>query len=78
MQLLDLQARKHLAVGPRPLVLVRDARLERGMAFLQGIETGLQCHGPPPLKVSCERHGNLNDTDRAMPIFSPRDSVGRA
>jgi hypothetical protein len=34
--------RVSISLSARPLVLVRDARLERGMAFLQGIEMGLQ------------------------------------
>ena len=75
LQLLDLQAREGLAVGPRSLVLVGDAQFERGMAFLQGIETGLQGHGPPPLKVSRDWHGNPIDMVGAMTNLPLRDSV---
>jgi hypothetical protein len=36
------------------------------MAFLQGIEMGLQGHEHTPLNVSHSHHGNLNDTPSAM------------
>ena len=71
-QLLDLQPRERLAVGPGSLVLVGDAQFQRGMAFLQGIETGLQGHWTPPLSVSRGWHGNPIDT---VMLLRPRRAM---